>query len=116
MWRLGSYRDDPGADSGVFTKGGGGFKINYRPTKPPPLSPSLTFSEKNHKRKTLEKREDMKLETYEFIQFVKAFLACDLPQQKMHLCALIALVLLDFFQAPFTHFISPCNTRSTSNC
>lgn len=29
MWRLGSYRDDPGADSGVFTKGGG-FKINYQ--------------------------------------------------------------------------------------
>lgn len=31
MWRLGSYRDNPGADSGVFTKGGGGgFKINYQ--------------------------------------------------------------------------------------
>ena len=37
MWRLGSYRDDPGADSGVFTKGGGGgggFKNNNQKLTP----------------------------------------------------------------------------------
>lgn len=47
MWRLGSYRNDPGADSGVFTKGGG-FKINYK---------KLTLHLRFHKKIIREKHE-----------------------------------------------------------
>ena len=52
MWRLGSYRDDPGADSGEFTKGGGGSKLTIdQPSPPSPLH--LRF----HKKIIREKHE-----------------------------------------------------------
>ena len=48
MWRLGSYRDDPGADSGVFTKGGGGggSKLTIDQLSPPPSPLHLRFQKK----------------------------------------------------------------------
>lgn len=45
MWRLGSYRDDPGADSGVFTKGGGS-KLTVDQLSPPPSPLHLRFQKK----------------------------------------------------------------------
>ena len=58
MWRLGSYRDDPGADSGVFTKGGrGGSKLIIDQLSPPPPSPLHLRFQKKIIREKHERRE-----------------------------------------------------------